>query len=71
MEIIILRTNINSLYDFNSIRYKLIDTYNISECTIDLEDKDKVVRIVGNNIKLNYLADKIKSYGFSCEELDD
>jgi hypothetical protein len=71
MEIVILKTNINSQFAFNYIKNKLNITYKINECTIDLYDKDRVVRIIGNNIKLNDLADKIKSYGFSCEELPD
>ncbi len=43
----------------------------INECTIDLEDKDKIIRVIGDNIETNDVVSRIKSYGFLCEELPD
>lgn len=71
MEIAIMKTDISTREDFRRVRNRLLRIYSIRECTIDLEDIDKVVRVVGDKIKTNTLVDKIKSYGYLCEELSD
>jgi hypothetical protein len=71
MDILILKTNIKSNYDFTSVKEKLKRTYDLQECTIDLEDRDKVMRVIGNNINLDEIAGDVKNYGFVCEELVD
>ena len=71
MEMLILKTDINTGYDFRIVKNRLQGYYRINECTIDLEDRDKVVRVIGNNIETNDIVSKIKSYGFLCEELPD
>ena len=67
----ILKTDISNGYDFKKVQNKLQHYYKINECTIDLDDRDKVVRVIGSNIRINDLVNKIRSYGFSCEELPD
>lgn len=71
MEILILRTNIKSKTDFSSIKRNLNNSYQINECTIDLEDRDRVVRVIGENIKKEDVVNSISSLGFACEELPD
>lgn len=71
MEMVILKTDINTRNDFRTVRNRLKGYYMINECTIDLDDRDKVVRVVGNNIETNDVVNRIKSYGFLCEELPD
>ena len=51
MEMLILKTDIKNRYDFRKVRNKLQGYYRINECTIDLEDRDKVVRVIGDNIE--------------------
>ena len=71
MDILIFKTNINSKNDFHLVRKDLSQNYNINECTVDLEDKDKVLRIVGSNLKLSDIALSVNTIGFTCEELKD
>ena len=71
MEMLILKTDINTRYDFRTVKNRLQGYYRINECTIDLDDRDKVVRVIGDNIETNDIVSKIKSYGFLCEELPD
>jgi len=68
---LILKTDINNSDDFSTVRNRLDDSYRINECTIDLEDKDKVVRIIGDDIEVKDVVGSIKSFGFLCEELPD
>ena len=66
-----MKTDISKREDFRKLRNRLLRIYSIRECTIDLEDVDKVVRVVGDEIETNTVVDKIKSYGYLCEELPD
>ncbi len=69
MEILILKTNINSKSDFIPVKDFLRYFYDIKDCSIDLEDIDKVVRITGNNLDLNEVISRVNGLGFQCEEL--
>ena len=71
MQMLILKTDINTRYDFRTVKNRLKGYYRINECTIDLDDRDKVVRVIGDNIETNDVVRRIKSYGFLCEELQD
>lgn len=71
MDILIFKTNIDSEADFLEIRKDLLSSYNIKECTVDFEDKDRVMRIAGNNLKLSDIAASVNTMGFLCEELTD
>jgi hypothetical protein len=71
MNILILKTNINSNGDFLTVRNKLSGSHSVTECTIDLEDKDKVLRIIGDKLNLQKVTSQVISLGFSCEELLD
>ncbi len=71
MDILILKTDINSEVEFLSVRNKLSEYYPLNECTIDLEDRDKVLRVIGNNLNLTDVTSRVNKLGFACEELLD
>jgi hypothetical protein len=71
MDILILKTDINSNKEFLNVKNSLSHSFSINECTIDLEDTDKVLRITGDNLNLNDVAVRVCKMGFFCEELDD
>lgn len=71
MDILILKTNINSKSDFIPINDFLHYYYDVNECSIDLEDRDKVLRITGNNLDQGEVISRVNSFGFACEELMD
>lgn len=71
MDMLILKTDISTKYDFRIVKNYLSRYYKINNCTIDLDDIDKVVRVIGENIETNDVVDRIKSFGHLCEELQD
>jgi hypothetical protein len=71
MDIIILKTNIKSHNEFIPVKNSLHDFYKVNDCSIDLEDRDKVLRVTGNNLNQDDVISKVKSFGFLCEELLD
>jgi hypothetical protein len=71
MDILILKTNINSNNEFLTVRNNLSKSYRVSECTIDLEDRDKVLRVIGDELSLKEITSQVTGLGFNCEELLD
>ncbi len=43
----------------------------ISLCTIDLDDRDRVMRVGCENIRIETVVDEVVRHGFLCEELND
>lgn len=71
MDILIFKTNINNKDECSKIRNKLSKFYNIKECTVDLEDRDRVLRIIGDNLNQDDITSHLNDFGFVCEELQD
>ncbi len=71
MNILILKTNINSEAEFLNVKNELLGSYKLNECTIDLEDRDKVLRVIGSNLNLYDVTSRVNNLGFACEELLD
>ena len=69
MEMLILKTNINSKFDFKRVRHSLNNTFKINECTVDLGDRDKVLRVVGNELSMEDVINRVKNLGYNCEDL--
>ncbi len=69
MDILILKTNINTVHNFKPVEKLLRNNFKINECTVDYGDRDKVLRIVGNDLNQDELINKVKDFGFECEEL--
>ena len=70
-DILIFKTNINTEDEFSKIRNNISKFYNIKECTVDLEDRDKVLRIIGDNLNQYDIASHVNDFGFVCDELQD
>lgn len=71
MDILILKTNINSKNDFRPVDDFLCSHFSVNECTVDLEDRDKVLRIVGHDLIMDEIISKVSDFGFECSELLD
>ncbi len=71
MEILIFKTNINSLYDFNLVRNRLNENAGVQECTIDFKDRDRVLRVISDKLTVRQVEKKLGLLGFYCRELDE
>jgi hypothetical protein len=71
MNTLIFKTSINTHHDFLTVRSAMERRFVIEESTIDLEDHDKVLRVISNQNQPQIIADEIKKLGFLCEELED
>lgn len=70
MDVLILKTNINSSNDFSRVKGLLKESFKLNECTVDLSDIDKVLRIIGEKLNLDEVISKVKTLGYYCEDLD-
>jgi hypothetical protein len=71
MNTLIFKTSINSQRDFLTVRSAMEQRFVIKESTIDLDDHDKVLRVITNQNQPQIIADEVKKLGFFCEELED
>jgi len=74
--VLVFKTNIQNDYERIYVQALLNSAAGIHDCTVDLEDCDKVLRIE-MDINLNesdmerYIIEKVNSYGFMCKPLED
>jgi hypothetical protein len=68
----IFRTNICTHQDKNNVIRAIQAHFNILDCTIDVEDCDKVLRIVTDTapIEENDVILFIQRMGYQCDRLD-
>jgi hypothetical protein len=71
MNTLIFKTNIKSDKDFIAVKRALSEKKNINDCTIDLDDEDKVLRILTDSYTVTEIENDINGLGFYCKELDD
>lgn len=71
MKINVFKTNVSSPYDMGHIGLILIEQKTIIDWNFDLEDRDKILRIVSTTGRLKPFISKIIKEGYTCEELED
>lgn len=72
MVIGIFRTNICTHQDKSFVIKSILSHFNIISCTIDLEDCDKVMRVVNGAVAVaeNEIMLFTRHLGFQCDKLD-
>jgi len=71
MDTLIFKTNIDSDNDFRRVKTALSEKNQIEECTIDLNDADKVLRVLSDSLTINEVETAVSDMGFYCKELED
>jgi hypothetical protein len=71
MSILVFKTSINTINEFNQVNSLLRDKFDIEETTIDFQDCDKVLRVVSKNGSSVSISNEVKNLNFLCEELED
>ncbi len=71
MEVLIFKTNASKQSEVSSLQNLLSRFAHIIEVSVDLEDCDKVLRIVGNNPSPTQIQLLVSSLGLTCSEMKD
>lgn len=68
----IFKTNINTVQDKNTVIESISASFNVADCSIDIEDCDKVLRIVAHmqSIEENMIINFVQRMGYQCTTLD-
>ena len=71
--VLVFKTNIHNEYEKTYVQALMNSVYGIHDCTVDINDIDKVLRVETDEegIDDKYVIDKINSYGFMCKSLED
>jgi hypothetical protein len=70
MEILVFKTNVTSKRKAGKAGLVLTSVPAIVQWNFDLEDCDKVLRIVGPGLKPDFVESILNKAGFTCTELD-
>lgn len=71
MEILVFKTNLRHKKNAKQVMPRLNELKGIIKWNIDFHDKDKVLRIVSNDISPRLIEHTIQDAGYVCEELPD
>jgi copper chaperone len=71
MQVLVLKTNIRYKKHLKEVAPLLDGKHNILRWNVDLQDRDKVLRIEAAALPVNVVIQLIQNAGFDCEELAD
>jgi hypothetical protein len=69
--ILLFKTNILTATDKDLIQPMLDRHPDIARWSVDLDDDDRVLRIISSTLTCTHVMDMIKLHGYACEELKD
>ncbi len=69
MEIFVFKTNLTNHYHINKVKPALNLHSQIIQWNVDLQDCDKVLRVVSNKIAAPEIEALINNAGYFCKEL--
>ena len=71
MEILVFKTNIRYKKNVSSIMPHLQSITGIMEWNVDLEDRDKILRVKTLDVMPSSIESVVQAAGYYCEELPD
>jgi hypothetical protein len=75
--VLVFKTNIQNEFQRSYVQIIMNSIYGVHDCTVDLDDVDKVLRVeidcdkIDDNIDESFIIEKINSLGFMCKSLED
>lgn len=69
MNILIFATSVGSKEEVSRVQPLLSSVEGIRKWTFDLEDCDKILRVVSKNIPARFIEELLQKAGFVCDEL--
>ncbi len=66
----IFKTNIQTLHDKKKVIGEIQANFSVMACSIDIEDCDRVLRIVSQQVREDAIMAFVKRLGYHCDLLD-
>ena len=70
MDVLIFTTNVTEPEEVSDVRPLLTAVPSIKEWNFDLEDCDRILRVVSDDISPRFIEILLQNAGFSCMELE-
>ena len=70
MEILVFKTNVTSKKKVSKVKPLLTSVPSIQQWNIDLDDCDKVLRVVASGLRPGSVESLLHTAGFNCQVLD-
>lgn len=67
--VMVFRTNLQTLDQKNLLLQNISGLQEVEDASLDLEDCDRVLRIVSQRLKMDTIIEIVNQHGFACEEL--
>jgi len=71
MEILVFKTNLRYKKNVNQVMPRLNELKGVIKWNVDFHDKDKILRIVSDDLSPRLIENTLKNAGYACEELPD
>ncbi|MBD1393824.1 hypothetical protein [Mucilaginibacter glaciei] len=69
MDVLIFKTSVANVQEASRVNYLLSGLSDIKKYNFDLEDCDKILRVVSSGIEPQTINHMLAIAGFTCEEL--
>jgi hypothetical protein len=70
MEVLVFSTSVKSIDEVKSLEPKINSLAGKGHWNFALDDCDKILRIVSDNVKALHAISLLKEHGFDCQELE-
>jgi hypothetical protein len=71
MEILVFKTNLRYKKNVNQVMPRLNELKGVIKWNVDFHDKDKILRIVSDDLSPKLVEHTLQNEGYVCEELPD
>lgn len=71
MEVLVFRTNVHRQEQIKKVGTLLSPVISIKDWNLDLNDRDKILRIVTTGLPAAFIESLLESSGLYCQELED
>ncbi|WP_207426594.1 hypothetical protein [Pedobacter sp. SYSU D00535] len=71
MKVLVFRTNVKRQEQVGQIKQLLNPVRSIIDWNFDLEDRDKILRVVTEGLQPKFIESLLLAFGFYCRELED
>jgi hypothetical protein len=71
MEILVFKTNLQYKKSIKQVTPHLNELKGVIRWNVDFHDKDKILRIVSDDLSPQAVENTLKNAGYNCEELPD
>lgn len=71
MQVLVFKTSVTKKQQVSKVQALLIAIPAIVKWNFDLDDCDRILRVVSNQLSPRYVESVLQTAGFNCQELED